>query len=423
MPDLPIHKRKFHAFISHAHADKKVVSSLDEWLSQKAGIPIWYDSRDLPPGTMIGTYLPEAVALCRSMILVLSRSSIESGWVKEESEAALSQRTSFKNFRIIPVRIDDCETPKFLATTKWIDFHQGSSGLSTCDEILSSLYYDSHRPELATTRDVYVSRSWRDQEASTANFVCQLMIKEGFGLIGDSQDRASFGQDRLVSIISSCGGFVAVLPDRGGGNTSTYMLDEIEIARTHGLPCLIAADPTVAVPKHLADFTIAVSSADARTGSPAEAAIRSRIEELSEQWKAPIHPHFVFFSTNFDDDKKARNQIIRQAIQRTAAVPCIIGDDIREGQIQQVITRRISDALVVIADISEDNLNTCIEAGIALGSKRPIHFVAREPRRKPPFMFRDQQVFYYADDVELLGIIHRLTYQYRRRVLNWELPS
>jgi hypothetical protein len=78
---------------------------------------------------------------------------------------------------------------------------------------------------------------------------------------------------------------------------------------------------------------------------------------------------------------------------------------------------------MMIADISDQNLNTCIEAGIARGAGTRLHLVAREPRRSPPFMFRDQQVWHYSDDVALLGIVFRLVYPYRRRVLSTELPT
>jgi hypothetical protein len=103
-------------------------------------------------------------------------------------------------------------------------------------------------------------------------------------------------------------------------------------------------------------------------------------------------------------------------------MPCIIGDRLREGQVQQLITKKISDAFVMIADISEDNINTLVEAGIARGTGKRLHLMARGPRRKPPFMFRDQQVEYYSDDVELLGTLHRIIYPYRRRILNYEIP-
>ncbi len=43
-----------------------------------------------------------------------------------------------------------------------------------------------------------------------------------------------------------------------------------------------------------------------------------------------------------------------------------------------------------------------IEAGIALGARRTLH--------------------YYYDDAQLIGIPHKLVHPYRRRVLNGELP-
>ena len=36
---LSVHKRRFHAFLSHAHADREAVDRLHTWLREKAGIP------------------------------------------------------------------------------------------------------------------------------------------------------------------------------------------------------------------------------------------------------------------------------------------------------------------------------------------------------------------------------------------------
>jgi hypothetical protein len=88
---------------------------------------------------------------------------------------------------------------------------------------------------------------------------------------------------------------------------------------------------------------------------------------------------------------------------------------------QKQIRDRIAGSFVMLADISEDNLNTCVEAGIAKGTGTRLHLVAREPRRRPPFMFRDLQVFYYNDDAELLAVAHRILHPYRRRIINYEL--
>ncbi len=149
--------------------------------------------------------------------------------------------------------------------------------------------------------------------------------------------------------------------------------------------------------------------------------LRERIAILDEEWVAPQQPHYTFFATNSDAARRQVNHAIVDLTKKVTAMPCIVGENLRKPQIQQEITDQIARAFAVIADISSDNLNTCIEAGIARGARRPLHLIARAPRRRPPFMFRDQQVWHYSDNVELLGIFHRIIFPYRRRVINREM--
>ena len=423
MSALPIHKRQFHAFLSHAHADKAVVDRLYAWLKETANIPIWYDADYLPAGSMIATYLPKAIDECRAMIIVLSQASTKSGWVEEEFNAAVGHRTQYRDYRIIPIRLEACDIPGFLQTTKWIDLVDGQLDVERANELLTGLYYDDVDLDLGINRDLYLSRTWRSSEAPLADAVCQQLARAGFRLIGDSEDQAGFAQgQRVESIISSCGGLAAILPDRGQGQTSKYMLTEIELAQKLGLPCLIVKESTVTLPETMAAAAVKVIDSDLKEAFSDETGLQEGLEILKEEWSAPAHPHYVFFGTDFDEQHLSRNRAIKQTIQRVTAMPCFMGEDIRTGQIQEVIADRIRNAFIMIADISADNLNTCIEAGIARGANTHFHLVASEPRQRPPFMFRDQQVWHYADDVDLLGKVHRIVYPYRRRVLNWELP-
>jgi TIR domain len=124
---LPSQRRLYRAFLSHAHADKNFVNELHKWLSEDAGIPIWYDSYSLATSSTISTDIANAITQCRTMIIVLSKASIKSGWVEEEYNAAIGQRAKYKQYRIIPIRIEDCEIPGFLQTTKWIDISNNKS--------------------------------------------------------------------------------------------------------------------------------------------------------------------------------------------------------------------------------------------------------------------------------------------------------
>ena len=316
------------------------------------------------------------------------------------------------------MRIEECDIPGLLQTTKWIDIRNGNLDIQIINEILDGLYHNNIGIDLERVRDVYVSRSWRPDESPFADNICKILIKKGFRLIGDSEDQPGFDENRIRSIMSSCGGLVAILPNRGQGNTSKYVLKEIDIGRSLSLHSLIIADRNVKLSKELAQSAINLDNISAK--DHLESTLQDKIEDLEEAWKISVHQHYVFFATDLTKNGE-RNQIIKEHIQRITSMPCILGDRIREGSVQQIIIRKISDAFVMIADISEDNLNTFIEAGIARGAGTRLHLVAQGPRHTPAFMFRDQQVEYYSDDAELLGTINRIIYPYRRRVIDYDL--
>jgi hypothetical protein len=424
MNELPVRRRSFHTFLSHSHSDKVIVDHIYKWLNEVSGVPVWYDGVNLPPSSRIAAELPRAISNCRSMMLILSKSSVNKGWVQEEYDAAIDQRTKYKDFRILPVLIEECEVPGFLRTTKWVSIQNGKLDLFSSNEILDGLYLVNNSTESQDSKDLYVSRSWRDSEAAMADRICQQLINAGFRLIGDSIDQAGFkgneNQARIRSIMSSCGGIAAVLPHRGNGSTSEPMLREIAIGLELGLPALIAAEPDVRLSGELEKLAVRLPTEVSEL--TLTNVLKNGIEDLVDEWKKPLSPHYTFFATDLTLNDK-RNQIIANHIERITAMPCIIGDRLVEGQVQQLITEKISHAFMIIADISEHNVNTLIEAGIARGANRDFHLISGGVRKSPPFMFRDQQVDFYSDDTELLGVAHRISYPYRRRVLNYELIS
>ena len=419
MTDRAIRKRRYRAFLSHAHVDKEFVDRLHDLLARAAGLPIWYDSTSLQASKAIASELPDCIRQCQAIMLVLSQASVNSGWVKEEYNYAVGQRTRHPRFQIIPIRIDDCPVPGFLETTKWIDLPGGEITSRPFSDVLHSLYDYDVSLDLQKTKDLYVSRSWRESEAALPNHICSRFAESGFRLIGDSEDQAGFEDgSRIASIMSSCGGFLAIVPHRGDGKTSKYILKEIELARSQGLPGVVIADPDVCLPD---TSELALVRMTAQGDSLQGLGLEDAMEELAEQWHKPASLHYAFFATDLDRSNLMRNQAVQQLVQCVTGMPCVMGEDIRGEHLQQQIRDRIAGAFIMVADISQDNLNTCIEAGIAKGAGTRLHLVAREPRHRPPFMFRDLQVFHYADDTELLAVIHRVLHPYRRRILNYEL--
>ena len=413
----PIHQRKYTTFLSHAHADKKIVDDLAFWLGEVSGIPIWYDSKNLPVSTKIVSHLSKAIEESKSMILVLSDSSIRSGWVEEEYNAGMSQRTQFSNFKIIPIRIDECEVPSFLQTTKWIDLENGKLTESVAFEILYSFYYLGSFRDLNSDDDIYIARSWRNSENGLADSILKELKKNNYRLIGDSQDQKGFDKEnRIESLIKSCKGLVAILPHRGDGETSKYIVEELKIAQSLNMPTICIADNNIEMAKYGIEEYLSVAELDFKR------MLEIKIEDFHENLKNAIKEHYVFFAKSIEDETERENYP-KELIELITGLSCVYGDQIYTGEIQGVITSQIKESLVVLADITNENLNTCIEVGIARGAGCNYHLIAKNPRKSPPFMFRDQQVWFYDNEVELLGVIHKILFPYRRRVMNYELSE
>jgi TIR domain len=418
---LPAQRRLYRAFLSHAHADKNFVDELHNWLFQKAKVPIWYDTFSLIASATIATELPNAVSQCRSMIIVLSRASIESGWVKEEYIAAMNQATKYRQYRIIPIRIEDCELPDFLEGRKCIDAFDKKISTKFAFELLTALYYDNQALALENVSDLYISRSWRPREASLPDYVCKLLDKMGFRLIGDSEDQGEYDAKRVQPIIKSCGGLVSIIPNRGNGTPSKYILEEIDFAQEANLPFLIIAETGVDLPENIAQFAFYMSSMDIDKKETA-VILQQKIETIGDLGRKPSQPHYTFLATDIDHIYQQRNQIVKQVLQHITAMPCKIGEKIPTKHLRETILEQISNAYLVIADITENNIDVCIEAGIAMGAGRELRLIAHSPHIKTPFTLSNYEVFYYDDDTELLSTIHMISSSLQRKVINSELP-
>ena len=103
-------------FISHATADDTFVNKLAEEL-QIRGIRAWVDHIDMPAGTRWVKQLEVALHESTVLLLILSKSSVQSSHVESEWHSFFDMKRP-----IIPLRIDDCELPLFLRTFHQIDF-------------------------------------------------------------------------------------------------------------------------------------------------------------------------------------------------------------------------------------------------------------------------------------------------------------
>jgi TIR domain len=426
----PVHRRDIHSFLSPADVDEKIANNLYDWLHKKAGIEIV--QHQLVDGVNKSTALLEAIPRCRSIIILLSRNSVSSGWVKEEYYAARSHKAVFDDFNIVPVRIEECNIPDFLDSGSLIKLSEGILTLDTMKRIIERLYYRQRIvPRPAKASDLYVSRGWtRKKEQPLADCICTMLHRAGFRLIGDAEDQKDFDPERVKSIQSSCRGLVAIVPDRGKEGTSPFILDEIHAAQSLQLPCLIIAEPNVNLEgRNLEEYPIIRSTLVVAEGTDQATlkncdTVQEEIEKIREYWTNPGEEHYVFLATDFKDENKERNAKIKDHIELVTSMACETAHDYKD-KVRETITQRIAKAYLVIADISDNNPNTLIEAGIAQGTGRKLRLVARVTTEKdfPPYMLDDGQIEDYADDNELFAKVHKIAYKFRRRVVNYELGT
>jgi hypothetical protein len=421
---LPIHKRDFDVFLSHAHKDATFVSQLDQWLSQKAGLTVWYDARELGGGALLATDLQTAIERCRSILLIASDEALTRGWVKAEYNAAMDERANHEAFRVIALRLAGANVKELLRGTTWIDVAEPRLDPEGALAILRAFYPGEKRPNPATARDVYVSCSWQADDRASAQTVCRALVEQGFRLIGDAKDQKGFGAgDRVERIIASCGSFVGVVPYRGDGTASAtektykYFLREMDFAARLGLPSVVVADPRVRRTDGPDDGWLRMETGASECPAP----VASALAALYEDWQEPPQPQYVFCALDLDSDAARAASPIRHLIERITGMPTVVGDEIHEDHLQDAIMRKVCNAFLVLADITDDNINACIEAGMGLAAGTNVELLCRGEPRRPPFMLRALQMVSYRDDVERAGILHRILRPYRRRVINAEL--
>lgn len=141
------------------------------------------------------------------------------------------------------------------------------------------------------------------------------------------------------------------------------------------------------------------------------------VQGFLERCRARPRAGHVFLATDFDAGTRQRNQLLRRTIQRCSGLPCVVGEQVGGHTVHSSIISLIRDAVWVLADVSGNNLNTCIEAGAARGAAVDCTLVASKPYQQQPFMLRGMELKTYDDEVNLLTIVHRAARVYRRKVL------
>lgn len=107
-------------FVSYAEADRAIARQVSGTL-QSAGLLAWNDAWELAPGDSVVKRIQESLSSSDMLLVLLSRSSVTSRWVRSELSAALSMELRERAITVIPALIEDCDIPPLLADKVYID--------------------------------------------------------------------------------------------------------------------------------------------------------------------------------------------------------------------------------------------------------------------------------------------------------------
>lgn len=109
-------------FLSHASADASLADAVALTL-RRHGVPVWYSRTNIVGARQWHDEIGAALHRCDWFVVLLSRRSVESVWVKRELVFAL-QQPRYEN-RITPVLMEDCDYSRLswtLSAFQRIDF-------------------------------------------------------------------------------------------------------------------------------------------------------------------------------------------------------------------------------------------------------------------------------------------------------------
>jgi hypothetical protein len=108
-------------FISYSRRDSATVQALAAALG-KTGLSVWVDTSRLQEGDAYDTQIEDAIAQTRVVVVVWSKNSVRSQWVRAEAAYALGKH------KLLPIAIDNTDPPLQFLHIQTINFEDWQGG-------------------------------------------------------------------------------------------------------------------------------------------------------------------------------------------------------------------------------------------------------------------------------------------------------
>jgi TIR domain len=179
---------KLKAFLSHASDDKdRFVRAFAKRLMAH-GVDVWLDEWEINPGdNPVRKIFDEGLAGCEIVILVMSAKSIQKPWVREELDAAFVKKVEGRA-KLIPIRLDGCDMPECLKTTRWESIDDLDNYDTEFQRILNALFGHYPKPPIGqpppyAQQSVLPITGLNQVDSLLFEKGCQIAIDQGHSLI------------------------------------------------------------------------------------------------------------------------------------------------------------------------------------------------------------------------------------------------
>lgn len=125
-------------FISHSSHDKPFVRQLSDGLSRH-GISSWVDEAELHFGDSLVQKISDAIEHISLVLAVISEHSVNSSWVRQELEWAMTKEIKNRRVVVIPIVIQKCDIPFFLSNKLYADFTNADMFEATVERLVGSI--------------------------------------------------------------------------------------------------------------------------------------------------------------------------------------------------------------------------------------------------------------------------------------------
>ncbi len=207
-------------FLSHNTVDKEFARKLGRFLLDY-GVKVWIDEAEIKVGESLIRKISQGIQEMEYLAVILTPSSVSSGWVQKELELAITSEITGKMLKVLPVLYKECDIPFFLKDKLYADFRDD---FNTGFQRLLNVFI----PETLFDEILGAVRGGAKEEFNA------YMKLPTIDLIGIDQYFTKDGsaRRRVVNVLKRCGERGWIISNKG--NPSTYELLEAKVVRFSG---------------------------------------------------------------------------------------------------------------------------------------------------------------------------------------------